>query len=73
MTRKTINIHTQRKPKYNSVTLYDYDHDEQKEIASFFSFKEATLYIQNNNMFIAFLEDQPEKQHQRWGMRYWNS
>lgn len=73
MTIKNIQIHNQRKPKYNSVTLYDHDHPNQKEIASFFSFKEATHYIQNHNMFIAFLDDQPETQHQRWGMRYWNS
>lgn len=66
-------VHIKRTPKYNSVTLYLYDSPQQEDLAVFFSFKEATQYIKENGLFIAYLEDIPEDKHQRWGMRKWKS
>lgn len=68
---KYINI--KRKPKYNSVTLYMYDNPSEADLATFFDFRQATQYIKDHGLFVAYLEDIPEERHQRWGMRRWNS
>ena len=56
---------------YTSVTLYDPDCPNQSEIARFTNFYEATDFITSNGYSIVYLQDTPQEQSQRWGVRQW--
>ena len=58
---------------YTSVTLYNPDSKKQEIIAHFNDFYEATEFITSHGYSIVYLEDQPQNQSQRWGIRQWKS
>lgn len=58
---------------YKSVTLYNPDSPQQEVIAHFNDFHQATEFITSHGYSIVYLEDQPQHQSQRWGIRQWKS
>ena len=70
MSKRNINL----KPEntyYTSVTLYNPDSPKQEVIAHFTDFYEATRFITAKGYSIVYLQDTPQEQSQRWGVRQW--
>lgn len=65
-------INTNHHTTYESVTLYNPDTPQNKVIAHFYDFHQATEFLTSQGYSIVYLEDLPQQKTQRWGVRRWN-